>query len=43
MPGTDKLAEFTAGCAKHLTGGEKGRAQIFLQRHAHCSRPAQEQ
>ena len=32
MPSRDKLIEFTAWCAKHLTGGEKGQAQIFLDR-----------
>jgi hypothetical protein len=30
MPSRDKLAEFTAWCAKHITGDEKGEAQIFL-------------
>jgi len=30
MPGREKLAEFTAWCAKHITGDEKGEAQIFL-------------
>ena len=32
MPSRDKLAEFTAWCAKHITGDEKGQAQIFLDR-----------
>lgn len=32
MPNRDKLAEFTAWCAKHITGDEKGQAQIFLDR-----------
>jgi hypothetical protein len=30
MPSRDKLAESTASCAKHITGDEKGEAQIFL-------------
>jgi hypothetical protein len=30
MPGREKLAEFTTWCAKHVTGDEKGEAQIFL-------------
>lgn len=32
MPNRDKLAEFTTWCAKHITGDEKGQAQIFLDR-----------
>ena len=28
----DRLAEFTAWCAKPLTGDEKGQAQIFPDR-----------
>jgi len=28
MPSREKLAEFTAWCQKHLTGDEKGQAQI---------------
>ena len=32
MPGREKLSEFTAWCAKHITGDEKGQAQIFLDR-----------
>ena len=32
MPSRDKLAEFTAWCAKNITGDEKGQAQIFLDR-----------
>jgi len=32
MPNRDKLAEFTVWCAKHITGDEKGQAQIFLDR-----------
>ena len=32
MPSREKLAEFTAWCAKHITGDEKGQAQIFLDR-----------
>jgi hypothetical protein len=32
VPNTDRLAEFTAWCAQHITGGEKGQAQIFLDR-----------
>ena len=30
MPSREKLSEFTAWCAKHITGDEKGEAQIFL-------------
>jgi hypothetical protein len=30
MPSREKLLEFTAWCAKHITGDEKGEAQIFL-------------
>jgi type II restriction/modification system DNA methylase subunit YeeA len=30
MPSREKLAEFTAWCARHITGDEKGEAQIFL-------------
>ena len=32
MPSRDKLTEFTAWCAKHVSGDEKGDAQIFLDR-----------
>jgi SAM-dependent methyltransferase len=32
MPSQDKLAEFVDWCAKHITGDEKGQAQIFLDR-----------
>ena len=32
MPSRDKLAEFTEWCAQHITGDEKGQAQIFLDR-----------
>jgi len=32
VPNTDPLAEFTAWCRNHVTGDEKGRAQIFLDR-----------
>ncbi len=32
MPNREKLQEFTAWCAKHITGDEKGQAQIFLDR-----------
>ena len=32
MPSRDKLAEFTEWCVKHITGDEKGQAQIFLDR-----------
>ena len=32
MPSRDKLADFTAWCRKHITGDEKGQAQIFLDR-----------
>jgi len=30
MPGRDQLAEFTAWCSKHITGDEKGEAQILF-------------
>jgi hypothetical protein len=32
MPGREKLVEFTAWCAKHVTGDEKRDAQLFLDR-----------
>jgi hypothetical protein len=32
MPDGVKLAEFTPWCQKNITGDEKGRAQIFLDR-----------
>lgn len=32
MPSRDQLAEFVAWCAAHITGDEKGQAQIFLDR-----------
>ncbi len=32
MPGREQLTNFTAWCAKHITGDEKGQAQIFLDR-----------
>jgi hypothetical protein len=32
MPSREKLAEFTAWCQNHITGDEKGQAQIFLDR-----------
>jgi hypothetical protein len=32
MPDREKLLEFTAWCQKHITGDEKGQAQIFLDR-----------
>ena len=32
MPNTEKLREFVDWCAKHITGDEKGQAQIFLDR-----------
>src|SRR3954467_895637 len=32
MPSLEKLSEFTAWCQKHITGDEKGEAQIFLDR-----------
>ena len=32
MPGREKLSEFTAWCANHITGDEKGQAQVFLDR-----------
>lgn len=32
MPSREKLTEFTAWCQNHITGDEKGQAQIFLDR-----------
>jgi hypothetical protein len=32
MPDGTKLSEFVAWCAKHITGDEKGDAQLFLDR-----------
>ena len=32
MANREKLIEFTAWCQKHITGDEKGQAQIFLDR-----------
>jgi len=32
MPDGTKLAEFVAWCQMHITGDEKGQAQIFLDR-----------
>jgi hypothetical protein len=32
MPDGTKLSEFVAWCAKHITGDEKGEAQLFLER-----------
>ena len=32
MPNREKLAEFVAWSQKHITGDEKGQAQIFLDR-----------
>jgi hypothetical protein len=32
MPSREKLAESVAWCQKHITGDEKGEAQIFLDR-----------
>src|SRR3989442_682968 len=32
MPTREKLAEFVAWSQKHITGDEKGQAQIFLDR-----------
>ncbi|MCW5553322.1 MAG: class I SAM-dependent DNA methyltransferase [Verrucomicrobiae bacterium] len=32
MPGREKLAEFISWCSNHITGDEKGQAQIFLDR-----------
>jgi hypothetical protein len=32
MPSRDKLAEFVQWCESHITGDEKGQAQIFLDR-----------
>jgi hypothetical protein len=29
VPNTDKLSEFTAWCAKHITGDEKGSRRTF--------------
>jgi len=39
MPGREKLAEFTAWCAKHITGDEKDQAQIFSDRFFQTLRP----
>lgn len=36
MPSREKLSEFTAWCAKHITGDEKGEAQIFLDHLFHA-------
>jgi hypothetical protein len=30
MPNRDELSEFVAWCARHITGDEKGQAEIFL-------------
>jgi hypothetical protein len=32
MPKRDNLQELLAWCGKHITGDEKGQAQIFLDR-----------
>jgi len=32
MPDGIKLSEFVAWCQQHITGDEKGQAQIFLDR-----------
>ena len=32
MPGQEKLSEFVGWSQKHITGDEKGQAQIFLER-----------
>ena len=32
MPSREKLSEFVAWCEQHITGDEKGQAQIFLDR-----------
>jgi hypothetical protein len=32
MPDGNKLSDFTAWCQKHITGDEKGEAQLFLDR-----------
>jgi hypothetical protein len=32
MPRREKLSEIVAWCQKHITGDEKGQAQIFLDR-----------
>ncbi len=32
MPNAEKLERFVGWCAKHITGDEKGQAQIFLDR-----------
>jgi len=36
MPSREKLAEFTAWCAEHITGNKKDQAQIFLDRRFHA-------
>ena len=35
MPSREKLSEFAVWCGKHLTGDEKGQAQLFLDRLLH--------
>ena len=32
MPSPEQLAEFVRWCGQHITGDEKGQAQIFLDR-----------
>ena len=32
MPSAEKLQSFVEWCAAHITGDEKGQAQIFLDR-----------
>ena len=32
MPSREKLVGFAAWCQQHITGDEKGQAQIFLDR-----------
>ena len=32
MPSPEKLADFARWCQQHITGDEKGQAQIFLDR-----------
>lgn len=39
MPSQDKLAEFAAWVKQRLTGGEKGEAQLYLERLFSSLRP----
>jgi hypothetical protein len=32
MPSREKLSDFTGWCQKHVTGDEKGEAQLFIDR-----------